>query len=147
MITYARENADDYLESMARRGVLNFGSFAGRPASFFARYPKLIWGYLPPIEVQAKQFSSYVCPKVIPHPVSFSGNTAHMGQPRKLGLLASADADRPELQRSGPGQEPDRRLRREFVIEKTFPRAGYAQDATTTGRTRPTTWSSSSRRV
>ena len=43
-------------------------------SSFFSTYPKLIWGYLPSIEVQARQYSSYVCSKVIPNPVTFSGN-------------------------------------------------------------------------
>ena len=82
---------------MAKRGVLNFGSFVGRSASFFATYPGRIWGYLPSIEMQARQYSSYVCSKVVPNPVSFSGNAADMGKPRTLGLLSSADEDRPEL--------------------------------------------------
>ena len=82
---------------MAKRGVLNFASFVGRSSSFFATYPKLIWGYLPSIEVQARQYSSYVCSKVIPNPVSFSGNPGENGKPRVLGLLSSADEDHPEL--------------------------------------------------
>jgi hypothetical protein len=132
VISYARENAEAYLETMARRGVLNFGSFAGRQSSFFSRYPKLIWGYLPALEVQAKQFSSYVCQKIIPNPVSFSGEAAHMGQPRKLGLLATSDPDRPELHAFRDLVKAEiAACGGQFVIEKAFPRAGYAQDATT----------------
>jgi hypothetical protein len=132
VISYAFENADDYLDGMAKRGVLNFASFVGRPAGFFQRYPKLIWGYLPSLEVQARQFSSFVCQKVIPHPVSFSGNPDDMGKPRRLGLVASNDPDQPQLkilrdlvvaQIKGCGGE--------FAVERTFPRAGYAQDAST----------------
>ena len=37
-ISYARENADDYLDSMAKRGVLNFASFVGRSADA-TRFP------------------------------------------------------------------------------------------------------------
>lgn len=132
VISYARENADDYLDSMAKRGVLNFASFVGRPASFFQRYPKLIWGYLPSIELQARQFSTFVCQKVIPHPVSFSGNPNDMGQPRRLGLMTTSDENHPELKLLRDLVVADiKACGGEFVIEKAFPRAGYAQDAQT----------------
>jgi hypothetical protein len=134
VISYARENADDYLDGMAKRGVLNFASFVGRPASFFQRYPKLIWGYLPSIEQQARQFSSFVCQKVVPHPVSFSGNGGALGNgnPRKLGLIATSDQDHPELEllRDAVVREIQA-CGGQFVIEKSFPRAGYAQDSAT----------------
>jgi hypothetical protein len=134
-ISYARENADDYLDSMAKRGVLNFASFVGRSSSFFASYPKLIWGYLPSIEVQARQYSSYVCSKVIPNPVSFSGNPGENGKPRVLGLLSSADPDHPELQLlTDLVKSQIQACGGKFALEKTFPRAGYAQDASTTGQ-------------
>ena len=135
VISYARENADDYLDSMAKRGVLNFGSFVGRSASFFATYPGRIWGYLPSIEMQARQYSSYVCSKVVPNPVSFSGNAADMGKPRTLGLLSSADEDRPELKvLTSLVKSQIEACGGKFVLERTFPRAGYAQDASTTGQ-------------
>ena len=134
VMSYARANAEAYLETMARRGVLNFGSFAGRQGSFFARYPKLIWGYLPALEVQAQQYSSYVCQKITDYPVSFSGNAADMGQPRKFGFLSTSDPDRPELQAfSALVKQQITACGATFAIEKTFPRAGYAQDASTLG--------------
>ena len=134
-ISYARENADDYLDSMAKRGVLNFASYVGRPASLFAGYPKLIWGYLPSIEVQARQFSSYVCSKVLPYPVSFSGNAGENGRPRVLGLLSSADPDHPELKLLAELAKSEiEACGGKFAREKTFPRAGVAQDASTTGQ-------------
>ena len=132
VIAYARENAEDYLQMMARRSVLNFGSFAGRQASFFSAYPKFVWGYLPALEVQARQFSSYVCQKIIPYPVSFSGEAAHMGQQRKLGLLGTSGPDRPELQAFRDLVKAEiAACGGNLVIENSFPRAGYAQDATT----------------
>jgi hypothetical protein len=135
VISYARENADDYLDSMAKRGVLNFASFVGRSASFFSSYPKLIWGYLPSIEVQARQFSSYVCSKVVPNVVSFSGNPADQGKPRVLGLLSSADPDHPELKLLAElAKSQIQACGGTFALEKTFPRAGVAQDASNTGR-------------
>ncbi|HYH51727.1 MAG TPA: hypothetical protein VEG38_19455 [Acidimicrobiia bacterium] len=134
-ISYARENADDYLDSMAKRGVLNFASFVGRSASFFSTYPKLIWGYLPSIEVQARQFSSYVCSKVVPHPVSFSGNPNDQGKPRVLGLLSSADENFPELKLLAElAKSQIEACGGKFALERTFPRAGVAQDASNTGR-------------
>jgi hypothetical protein len=135
VISYARENADDYLDSMAKRGVLNFGSFVGRSASFFSTYPKLIWGYLPSIEVQARQFSSYVCTKVVGKPVSFSGNSGALGNgnPRVLGLISSADPNHPELLLLHDlVKQQIEACGGTFALEKTFPRAGYAQDASTT---------------
>ena len=132
VMSYAFMNADDYLEAMGRRGVLNFGSFVGRPSSFFQKFPKLIWGYLPAIEVQARQFSTYVCQKVIPHPVSFSGIQGDMGRPRKLGLLATNDEEHPELQLLRDLVKAEvQQCGGQFVIEKAFPRAGFAQDAST----------------
>ena len=132
VMSYAFQNADDYLDGMARRGVLNFGSFVGRPQSFFQKYPKLIWGYLPAIEAQARQYSTYVCQKVIPYPVSFSGNAADMGKPRKLGLLSTSDEDHPELQLLRDLVKAQiQACGGTFAIEKSFPRAGYAQDAST----------------
>ena len=132
VISYASQNADDYLDVMARRGVLNFGSIVGRPASFFARYPKLIWGYLPAIELQARQFSTYVCQRIVPHPVSFSGNGADNGAPRKLGLMSTTDENHPELQLLRDLVKADvEACGGRFAMERSFPVAGFAQDAST----------------
>ena len=95
VLSQARDNQDDYLDAMAQRGVMNFGSVAGRPASFFRKYRGLVWGYFPSIEQQAEQFSSFVCKKVVPFPVSFSGNAEKQGQKRVLGLLYTNDPQRP----------------------------------------------------
>jgi hypothetical protein len=77
-----------YAEVMARRGVLNFSSRPGTPADYFTRFPKLIWSYLPSLEVQARSYSSMVCRQIVPFPASFSGNPGENGRPRRLGLLA-----------------------------------------------------------
>lgn len=84
-------NNDAYLEAMAKRGVLNFGSFLGRSQDFFQQFPKLIWGYSPPLELQAESYASYVCNNIKPYPVTFSGNTADQGKPRKYGLVYTTD--------------------------------------------------------
>jgi hypothetical protein len=96
-------NEVDYVEAMARRGVLNFGTLNGKAESFFRKFPKLIWGYDPTIEYQAKAFSSYVCQKVVGKPAVLAGNSRAgnmQGRPRKLGLLHTSDenhADRIRL--------------------------------------------------
>ena len=87
---------DAYLEAMAKRGVLNFGSFVGRSLEFFNAYPKLIWGYAPPLELQAEAYASYVCNNLTPHNVSFSGPEV-IGRPRKYGLVFTTDPRHPEL--------------------------------------------------
>jgi hypothetical protein len=94
VLSQARNNQDAFLEAMAQRGVLNFGSVSGRDQSFFAKYPKLIWGYPPSIQQQARMFSTYLCTKVVGKPVQFSGNAADNGRPRVLGMLSTVDPAR-----------------------------------------------------
>ena len=92
-------NEVDYVEEMARRGVLNFGTLAGKSETFFRKFPKLIWGYDPTIEYQAEAFSSYVCAKVVNKPAVLAGGEL-ANQPRKLGLFHTTDenhADRIRL--------------------------------------------------
>jgi hypothetical protein len=97
VLTDALGNELDYVEAMARRGVLNFGSFNSKEERFFSRFPKLVWGYQPSIELAAKTFSSYVCSKVVPTPTALSGNAGQNGQPRKLGMLHTTDENYPGL--------------------------------------------------
>ena len=87
VLSFASEGAeDDFLEAMARKGVLNFGSFGLRPAAFFNSYPKLIWSYSPSIEQQAESYASYVCQKVAPHPSVLAGPVLN-NQHRKYGMI------------------------------------------------------------
>lgn len=133
VMSYARENGDAYLESMANRGVLNFGAFVGREESFFRRFPKLIWGYFPSLEQQATIFTSFICSKVVKQPVSFSGNPGDNGKPRKLGLWRTDDKDRPELLKYRDLiVERIEACGGEFAVEKTFPSAEYVQDNSVT---------------
>ena len=96
-------NEVDYVEQMARRGVLNFGTLTGKSEEFFQRFPKLIWGFDPTIEYQAESFSSYVCQKVVGKPAVRAGASASgnmQNRPRKLGMLHTSDenhADRIKL--------------------------------------------------
>lgn len=129
---------DAYLDATAKRGVLNFGSFLGQEASFYARYPKLIWGFLPSLEIQAQQYADVLCKKYIgdpanPYPVDHSSQLN--GQPRKFGLYYTTD----------PGFDTLRRfkdsVKKRFqscggtiVTEQTFPKAGYAVDNSQTPR-------------
>lgn len=76
-----------YLEVMHRRGAVAFGNNRYRPLETFRRYSPLAWNHLPSSEEQAASFASFVCRKVAPHPVSFSGNPGEMGRQRIYGLL------------------------------------------------------------
>lgn len=122
--------ADVYLEAMARRGVLNFGSFFAREASFFQKYPGFIWGYLPSLEIQADTYADYVCTKVVPHPVSFSKNAADDKKKRVFGLWRTRDKTRPELLKLA--EIVKRKLEAcgiEFVVDRQFPSAGWVADS------------------
>jgi hypothetical protein len=92
-------NEDVYIQAMARKGVLNFGAEQDRSEDFFRTFPKLIWGYPPTLEVKVRQYISYVCSKVVPHPASVSGNAGENGKPRILGLLWNANDDFPSFRK------------------------------------------------
>lgn len=85
-VILAADNADSYVKVMADRGVLNFGAFVGRETSFFQQYPKLLWGYLPTLETQAKAYSTFVCNKLVKTNATMAGGTLQ-GAPRKFGIV------------------------------------------------------------
>jgi hypothetical protein len=97
VITDAISFVDDYLTSMAKRGVLTFDANFGRPAAFFTKFPGRIWGYPPSQEQVAKMFAGLVCTKVAGQPVQASGNAGENGKERKYGLLYTSDKTHPEL--------------------------------------------------
>ena len=124
---------DSYVDSMARRGVLNFGQFAGQKAEFFEQYPKLIWGYQPSQEIQANQFAAALCNYYVDNPVQHSGQ--FNGQPRKFGLVYTEDRGYEVL------REFKDRVMRQFeecggtvVATGTHPKAGYSLDTETSPR-------------
>jgi hypothetical protein len=125
---------DAFIDTLARRGVLNFGSFVGQDASFFQKYPKLIWGFPPSMEIQADEFAKVLCNKYVGKPVDHSTNLN--GRPRKFGLVFTTD----------PGYDNLRRLK-DSVMDRfrqcggtlatsprTFPTAGYTADTSTSPR-------------
>ncbi len=122
-------NEEDYVDAMAKHGVLNFGSFSGKSEKFFQKFPKLIWGYYPTLEYQSELYTTYVCGKAVPHPASMSGNALDNGQPRKFGMWHTDDENWPGLiflyeiikkKVEACGAE--------IVADATFPKCCYAQD-------------------
>ncbi|MGH9086108.1 MAG: hypothetical protein ACRDYW_11700 [Acidimicrobiales bacterium] len=123
---------DSYVDSMARRGVLNFGQFAGQKASFFAEFPKLVWGYQPSQEIQVQQFASALCNYYVDRPVQHSPQFT--GQ-RKFGLVYTTDRGYEVL------QEFKDRVVSEFracggsiAAEGSHPKSGYSLDPSTSPR-------------
>ncbi|HVF75858.1 MAG TPA: hypothetical protein VM938_12480 [Acidimicrobiales bacterium] len=133
VLSYGVENNDAYLESMARKGVLNFGAFVGRPAAFFAKYPKLVWGFYPSLEQQARMFTTYVCKKAVDRPVSFSGNPENNDDGRIYGMWSSKDKDRPDLQLFADlVKQQLEACGVTFKAHLFFPTSQYVQDNSTT---------------
>ena len=128
----------EYQSAISRFGVLTFSSTeAGLPNEFFRTNAPLSWGFWPDIEHWEALFSSYICQKVAPHPVSHfglsSGNGAPNGQPRKFGIFYPTDPGEPGLQTFTEqllddlfdcGVEP---------IEATYPRSGFFVDSQDAG--------------
>ncbi len=133
VLTYVSDNAEAYLDVMQRRGVLAFGGnsgdtgvFVGRSADYYRKAPGLTWGYLASLEQYASMYTSFVCTKVVPHKTSFSGNGDN-GQPRKLGLLWSDDANFPFLRTMKDRVKRDvAACGGQFVAEASFPVGGFA---------------------
>ena len=102
VVLYVPEFAAEYVGAMARRGVIAFlGNGGGggilaatERAETFRRFAPRLWGYYPSVEQRARTFVSYLCTKVVPYPVSFSGNNADLGRPRRLGLLREGSPSR-----------------------------------------------------
>ena len=124
-------NEVDYVEAMARRGVLNFGTLTGKSQDFFRKFPKLIWGFDPTIEYQARTYSNYVCKKVVGKPAVLAGG-ALQNQPRKLGLFHTSDenhADRVKL--AELVQQQVEACGGEIAMTATFPACCYVRDTST----------------
>jgi len=134
VLSFATEgNEDAYLQQMARKGVLNFGSFSLKPNTFFQAFPKLIWSYPPAIEQQAESYVSYICSKVVNKPSVLAGPDLN-NKPRKIGILYTTDK-----KQSGLALMADIVKKRVAecggVVEKqaTFPECCIAQDNGDTG--------------
>ncbi|HEX9888729.1 MAG TPA: hypothetical protein VGA69_04585 [Nitriliruptorales bacterium] len=122
---------DAYVDPMASAGVLVFGSASGsRPAEYFRRFPGLVWSYLPSVEEQARLYATYVCTKVLGHPVVDSGNDAWNGGSRTFGWLQTTDQTKPNLLRFAEvAREPIEGCGVVFADEATFPNAGQINQA------------------
>ena len=121
-----------YAEVLARRGVLTFGMLEQRPQALYQNFPKLEWSYIPSIEQQARQFSDYVCTKVVPYKVSFGGNDGdpdarlHNGQPRRLGLLYTSQETHKTIQQfAALVKKQIQSCGGNFVATDTYPSAGF----------------------
>ncbi|HZN15127.1 MAG TPA: hypothetical protein VFB78_12700 [Acidimicrobiales bacterium] len=125
--------SDDFLEFMAQRGVLNFGSFSGRSQDFFNEFPKAIWGYPPSVEQMAKSYSSAVCKKVVePGKVTFAGAGIPLGSPRRYGLLYTRDPSYPSMKKMADAiRTAVKACGANIVEEASFPRNGYQIDTET----------------
>ena len=125
---------DAFVDTLAKRGVLNFGSFLGQDARFFQRYPKLIWGFAPSLEIQSDQYAAVLCNKYVGKKVDHSDQ--QMGKDRKFGLVYTTDQGFETLRRFKDRvmqkfQECGGTLATE---PRTFPKAGYALDTETSNR-------------
>ena len=126
VISYAKDNGRDYTAAMAQHGALNFGAYYERANKDFTDYPRLVWGYPPSVEIAAAMFSSYVCKKVVPYPVSFSGNSNDMGKPRVLGFLSSGDPNVPVFQQyAALVKQQIEACGGKFAVERQFPVTGH----------------------
>ncbi len=82
-----------YAEASARRRISVYGSFASFANSYYRNSAPYIWSFWPDVEHYADMFTSYLCTKVAPYPVSHSGIGADQSKPRRYGLMYTTDED------------------------------------------------------
>ncbi|HEX9889896.1 MAG TPA: hypothetical protein VGA69_10490, partial [Nitriliruptorales bacterium] len=137
VVSFAGTSADAYVETMADHGPLTFLgllsgiSATGFPASFFQKFPARIWSFVPSLEQRATMVASYVCSKVVPHAVSFSGN-GDLGSARTLGII------RHDLENSTAPNHYGRLIRDgveacggDFAVDATITKVNDPQEAAT----------------
>ena len=86
-----------YQELMASKGVLSFSDLTFSMDETFRKFAPLYWNYSPSLERRARGFVSYVCTKVVGHPVVDSGNAEMNGQARKFGIVYVESSDKEEV--------------------------------------------------
>jgi len=125
---------DVYVAAMAPHGVLSFGLGTELPVTDYTDYPGYVWTYQATLNLHAQQYASFVCSKVVGHPVSFGGNDTssdkrlHNGQPRRLGILSTSDAAWPTDQEFAKLVTNDiRACGGDVVATAEFPVAGYLE--------------------
>ncbi|MHB8508906.1 MAG: hypothetical protein ACYDGR_09710 [Candidatus Dormibacteria bacterium] len=125
-------NSDVYLQELASRGALVFGGLDMRTQSYFQAHPGLEWGYFPAAEGYARAYAAYVCRKVAPNDVSFSGNSADHGK-RVFGLLLSGDQSHPAIQKYNEvAVSMMNACGMSFAATGHYPSTGYSIDTTDT---------------
>lgn len=122
-----------YVDSIARRNSMVFGSFVGLPRQFYESYAPKVWAFWPDVESWAEMYSGYICNKVKGSPVN-SGE--FRGQERRYGLMYTTDQGYQNLHRfreevtkdldeCGIDWGQNSRKPREY----SFPYAGWAVDS------------------
>ena len=94
---------DKYAEAMAKRRTMVFGTHGFLDNAFFRKNAPQVWSFWPDVEHWADNYVSYVCRKVVGHPVSFAGDDKQSKKmnnlKRKFALMYTSDPSYPGLQR------------------------------------------------
>jgi hypothetical protein len=125
---------DVYAEAMTQRNVMLFGSFGQLTNAYYQRFRPNLYTFWPDVEHWADMYSTYICKKVAPYPVSHAGDDKQSskmnGQKRKYALMYTTDASFPGLKRFRELVEPAVTKCGVEVAERvSFPTSGYATDA------------------
>jgi hypothetical protein len=129
----------DYDTAMAQQKVVVFSSTLGSlPGSYYRKTAPLSWAFFPDVEHWAALYSSYVCQKVAPNPVSHYGNPPGVGPPngtkRKFGIWYTVDPGATKFTEFARLVMSEIKTQCGIVpVEATYSHDGYATDASDTG--------------
>lgn len=131
-------NNEAYAGAMSKRNVTVFGNYSMLRNATYRQFEPFMWSFWPDIEHAAEVYFNNICQRVAGFPVSRSGNTQDIGQPRKYGLLYTTDVVatgqrafaallKDKIQRGCPNGQPLPLAAHDY----TYPNNGFALDTDT----------------
>jgi hypothetical protein len=130
---------DAYDTAMNQLHVLTFSSTQGSlPGAHYRKNAPLSWGFFPDIEHWAALYSTYICKRVAPYPVSHYGSPQGAGPPngskRKYGFWYTTDPAWPQVKEFATLVKSQLKSQCGVTgIDATYARNGFTVDNGDTG--------------
>lgn len=118
----------DYVDGLAARRVMVFGSPVPLPDTLYARRDPYAWEFWTEAQARADLYAGYVCDAVAAHPVAHTADVSMVGKPRRFGLLYPDGGEGAREFVADVKQGLQERCGLSWSAEATFPGDGFALD-------------------